>query len=41
MARELNMSLAGVEKNIRQLKELGIIKRIGPNKGGYWEILKP
>jgi len=39
IAKELNMSLSGVEKNIRQLKKLGIIKRIGPNKGGYWEVI--
>jgi len=40
IAKELDMSLSGVEKNIRQLKNLGIINRIGPNKGGYWEIIK-
>jgi len=24
----------------KKLKEKGIIKRIGPAKGGYWEIIK-
>jgi ATP-dependent DNA helicase RecG len=28
-----------MEKNISWLKEKGLIKRIGPDKGGYWEIV--
>jgi predicted HTH transcriptional regulator len=38
IAELIGLSLKGVEKNIRQLKDNGLIKRIGPNKGGYWEI---
>ena len=39
IAMELDMSTRGVEKNLRQLREAGIIKRIGsPTYGGYWEI---
>ena len=30
----------GVEWNIDQLKKQGILKRIGPDKGGYWEIIE-
>ena len=30
----------GVEWNLAKLKEKGIIKRIGPAKGGYWEVIK-
>ena len=30
----------GIEWNISQLKDRGIIRRIGADKGGYWEILK-
>lgn len=30
----------GVEWNIHKLKEEGKIKRIGPDKGGHWEIVK-
>ncbi|KAA0250314.1 MAG: hypothetical protein DWB56_02220 [Candidatus Jettenia sp.] len=33
------MSLAGVEKSIRTLKQQGRLRRIGPDKGGYWEII--
>lgn len=30
----------GVKKNLKQLKDAGIIARIGANKNGYWEVLK-
>ena len=35
---EIDMSARGVEKQIRKLREAGIIKRIGADRGGYWEI---
>jgi len=38
MARELNMSLAGVEKNIRQLKKDGKLSRTTNTKSGEWII---
>lgn len=34
------LSIAGIEKNMRQLKEKGLILRIGSDKGGHWEVLK-
>lgn len=41
-ARELAdavvLSIAGVEKAIRILKKEGRLKRIGPDKGGHWEV---
>ena len=40
IAKELNMSTAGIEKNLGNLKKSGEIKRIGPDKGGHWEIVK-
>ena len=38
IAMEIDMSARGVEKQIRKLREAGIIKRIGADRGGYWEI---
>jgi ATP-dependent DNA helicase RecG len=29
-----------IENNIKVLKEAGLIKRVGPTKGGYWEVIK-
>ena len=40
MAMDLGISTRGVEKNLRQLRESGVLKRIGsPTFGGYWEIV--
>jgi len=27
-----------IERAIKKLKQLGLIKRIGPDKGGHWEV---
>ena len=37
---ETGLSVSGVEKNIRELKALGKLKRIGPDKGGHWEVVE-
>ena len=37
---EIDMSARGVEKQIRKLRKAGIIKRIGADFGGYWEIIE-
>ena len=29
-----------VEKQIAKLKAKGVLKRIGPDKGGYWQVVK-
>lgn len=42
--KQFSTSVGINEKNIRnniaKLKELGMIKRIGPDKGGYWEVTR-
>jgi ATP-dependent DNA helicase RecG len=40
LAELLGLSTTAVENNIRQLKAQGHLKRHGPAKGGYWEVLK-
>ncbi|WP_455943844.1 winged helix-turn-helix transcriptional regulator [Leyella stercorea] len=39
IAMEIGISSRGVEKQIKKLREAGIIKRNGADKGGYWEIV--
>ncbi len=34
----IGLSRRGVEKNIKNLQQKGIIRRVGPDKGGHWEI---
>ena len=38
LAQRLEISDRAVKKNIAQLKQKGIIKRIGPDKGGHWKV---
>ena len=38
IAQSLGLSLAGIEKIIRILKQKGHLRRVGPDKGGHWEI---
>jgi predicted HTH transcriptional regulator len=36
----LGISSRGVEKQIKNLREQGILRRIGPDKGGHWEVVE-
>ncbi len=40
LAAKIGLTVKGVEWNIKKLKEDGKLKRIGPAKGGYWEIVE-
>ena len=35
------LSRDGINYNIRNLKKQGIIHRVGPDKGGHWEVIQP
>ena len=37
----VELSRAGVEKIVRNLKRAGRLRRIGPDKGGHWEVISP
>ena len=38
LSNMLQISTKAVEKHIKNLKEDGIIRRVGPDKGGHWEV---
>ena len=38
LAEKVGLTVKGIEWQIRQLKQAGKLKRIGPAKGGHWEI---
>ena len=40
LADQIGVSRRSIESNIKTLKEKGFIIRHGPQKGGYWEIIK-
>ena len=40
LAEIVGISKKCVEWQMAKLKKEGIIKRIGPDKGGYWEVIE-
>jgi ATP-dependent DNA helicase RecG len=40
LSEHIKISTTGVDNNILKLKKKGVIKRIGPAKGGYWKVIK-
>ncbi len=39
ISEKIKISLRKTEENIAKLKQKGLLKRFGPAKGGYWEIV--
>ena len=39
MAESLRLTTRAVEKNVARLQAKGVVKRIGPDKGGHWKVL--
>lgn len=40
MADKVGISTTSIEKNIGYLKKQGIVRRIGPARGGYWDVVE-
>ena len=38
LAEKMNMSRRGIAYIIKEMQKEGVIHRIGPDKGGYWEV---
>ena len=38
LAKRLEITSKGVEWQIRTMKRMGMLERIGPDKGGYWKV---
>jgi len=41
LMRVTGISRSAIQKHLNKLREYGIIKRVGPDKGGYWECIAP
>ena len=41
LADKINKTTRTIEMAISKLKNEGRLKRIGPDKGGYWQVIKP
>lgn len=40
LSKELNITEKSIYTNIEKLKKKGLLKRIEPDKGGYWKIIE-
>ena len=40
LADIISVNTRTIERNIKTLQDSGLLKRIGPDKGGHWEVLK-
>lgn len=40
LAERIGITPKAVEKHIARMKAEGILKRIGPDKGRYWQIME-
>jgi predicted HTH transcriptional regulator len=40
LSEKLNINPSAVQKHINKLKQKGLLKRVGPTKGGYWKIVE-
>ena len=40
MSEVIGISTTAIDKHIDKLKKTGSIKRVGPDKGGYWQVIK-
>lgn len=39
LAERIGISTTAIDKNIKTLKNRGVLRRVGPDKGGYWEVV--
>ena len=40
VAELLQMNIRGIAKHFQKLQQQGILRRIGPDKGGHWEVVQ-
>ena len=40
LAKKLNVNPKTIKRDLDKLKEEGLLKRVGPDKGGYWEVIE-
>jgi ATP-dependent DNA helicase RecG len=40
LAEAVGITLHGIDWQIRKLRKTGRIRRVGPDKGGHWEVME-
>ncbi|HII15693.1 MAG TPA: winged helix-turn-helix transcriptional regulator, partial [Nanoarchaeota archaeon] len=39
LAKTIGITEEGIKFHLNQMKKAGVIRRIGPDKGGHWEVV--
>ncbi|MBI5526900.1 MAG: winged helix-turn-helix transcriptional regulator [Deltaproteobacteria bacterium] len=40
LAQAIGLTESGVKCQLKKMQEKGLIRRVGPDKGGHWQVLK-
>ena len=40
LAEQLKISDATIKKHLKNFRDMGLIERVDPNKGGHWKVKK-
>ena len=40
ISKEVGIAPRNVQEHLKYLQKAGVLRRVGPDKGGYWEIIK-
>ena len=40
LAAKLEINVSAARKHLDALKQKGLLQRVGPDKGGHWEVVK-
>jgi DeoR/GlpR family transcriptional regulator of sugar metabolism len=40
LAKTFGLSTRSIERNLQKLQKEGRLRRIGPQNGGYWEVVQ-
>ena len=40
ISKEVEIAPRNVQEHLKYLQKAGVLRRVGPDKGGYWEIIK-
>ena len=41
LSQQVGISPKNIRLNMARLKSLGLLRRVGPDKGGHWEVKNP
>ena len=40
LAMELGITDAGIKYHLKKMQNKGVLRRVGPDRGGYWEVIE-